>query len=95
LDKPDLLTKKKPQDPVVDWQLTPLYSLAISILSLPPKNKAKKTKELELNFFNPGRIDIFTEQESIYNDSLLKKKSVNEFSLKDDQYEEFILDELH
>jgi hypothetical protein len=32
-------------------------------------------KELESEFFNPQKIDIFTEEEAVYNDSLLRKKS--------------------
>lgn len=87
--------KKKYAEVTVDWKETEIYELVQAILNLPPKNKNKKIKELESKFFNPKKVDIFTEEESVYNDSLLRKKSHNEFKLKDDQYEEFILDELH
>jgi hypothetical protein len=46
---------------------------------------------LEKDFFNPNDIDIFTEEEAIYNASILMKKGEEELL---DQVDQNILEEL-
>ena len=71
-----------------------LCDLVNELLHLPPKNRSQNAKQLERTFFNPEKIDIFTEKEAEYNQSLLRNKYKLASAVVEDQYEELIIDEL-
>ena len=58
-----------------DWADSGIYQLIIKISQLPHENLIERTQELEMQFFNPMKLDILTEKEAQYNATLLKQRS--------------------
>lgn len=73
-----------------DWSKSRIYQLVLDLMSLPPVNRLETAKELELHFCNPAKLQIFTEDESTYNFSLLRKRDQH----SSEPYDEEILGEL-
>jgi hypothetical protein len=73
-----------------DWAKSRVFQLVQDLLSLKVENKLEVAKELENRFCNPDNADIFTEDESSYNYSLLRKRSQH----ADEPYDQEILEEL-
>ena len=53
-----------------------MYQLVKELLNLPPANRNHYAKKIQEKFFNPDKIDVFTEQEAVYNATLLRKSTV-------------------
>ena len=64
-----------------DWANSNLYKMVIDLMNLPHQNRIKLAKRVEKKYFNPFHLDIFSEEETNYNASLLRKKR----EAKDDQ----------
>ena len=56
-----------------DWAKSSIYQMVLKQKSLPRGDKAK-AKAVEEEYFNPMKVDIYTEQEVDYNASLIKNK---------------------
>lgn len=59
---------------VKDWSLSKIYQMVKAMSTLTTKNKLKRAKALEEEYFNPEKTDIFTEDEAVYNASIIRKK---------------------
>ena len=71
----------------LDWANSNLYQLVKHISSLPDEqNKQQLTKQIEYEFLNPEKLDIYTEDEAKYQSSLLKKRNQS----IDDNYDEMM-----
>lgn len=66
--------------------------MVVEFMSLPQQNRIKLSKRVEKKYFNPFHLDIFSEEETNYNASLLRKKR----EAKDDQaYDQMQLEDLN
>lgn len=75
-----------------DWANSNLYKMVVELLTLPEQNRIKLSRRVEKKYFNPFHLDIFSEEETNYNASLLRKKR----EAKDDQaYDQMQLEDLN
>ena len=49
--------------------------MVLEMMDLPDKNRLRKSRKIEKQFFNPKEQDIWTEEEAAYNARILMKKS--------------------
>ena len=58
-----------------DWYGSKMYKMVLEMMDLPDKNRLRKSRKIEKQFFNPESLDIWTEEEAAYNARILMKKS--------------------
>ena len=51
-----------------------MYEFVLKLSKLPSQDKIKAAKQLDQEFMDPEKLEIFTEAEATYNAMLLKKR---------------------
>lgn len=70
----DMTLPKEKSERKQDWYDASICKLVNDLMDLPPENRFKVAKELDLAFLDPEALEIFSEQEASYNASLLRKR---------------------